>query len=323
MFVFFVFFPSDRLQFIIQWWDSGAVFAGQYGGRGWTIAFLNSRGTWSRCASVWGRNASGHDPAVLFTHTHTRAHTHINPVTLSSWLQYKLSSNLWLALFCGYLVGLLPNCGTFIRPAGSCACALIIVNDCQNVGAVNLRAHFSLFESLEQQQQTAPKKILSCRLEQRHDKWQIKMFTCRTIVGIPPDNVTISIFSGSLKRWQEKPGSVFTTLDGVRENKHSLTRSTITVENVRKHQLQPITPPTCNIAALADKGSCCKLVQDKVTTTANECLPVSGLSTIGTALVSASLVLFRVIMSYCWTLIRSWLECYHYICMCVHTVAEM
>lgn len=77
------------------------------------------------------------------------------------------------------------------------------------------------------------------------------MFTCGTIVGIPPDNLTISIFSGSLKRWQEKPGSVFATLDGVRENKHSLTCSTITVKDVRKHQLQPMTPPTCNIAALA------------------------------------------------------------------------
>lgn len=170
---------------------------------------------------------------------------------------------------------------------------------------------FHFLRHLSSSSKLLHKKIRSCRLEQRQDKWQTKMFTCRTIVGIAPDNVTISIFSGSLKRWQEKPGSVFTTLDGVRENKHSLTRSTITVENVRKHQLQPITPPTCNIAALADKGSCCKLVQDKVTTTANECLPVGGVSTIGTALVSASLVLFRVIMRYCWTLIWSWLECYH------------
>lgn len=108
-------------------------------------------------------------------------------------------------------------------------------------------------------------------------------------------------------------------MESEKTNTHSLTRSTITVENVRKHQLQPITPPTCNIAVLADKVTCRKLVQQlrlNVYLSAGwvdwhsvvKCFPCSVQSE-NELLLNYDINLIGVLSLYIW--------------VCVHIVAEM
>lgn len=90
----------------------------------------------------------------------------------------------------------------------------------QSVADVKLRAHFSTWAEAAKGSENP---ILPSEAEAD------RCLHAEPLFEYPPDNVTIGIFLESLKRWQQKAGGAFTTLDGVRENRHSLTCSTITV----------------------------------------------------------------------------------------------